>query len=181
MLRITIAAGKEAWDEINEVFVYPKNVVLQLEHSLVSLSKWEAKWHKPFLDDKDKTVEESIDYIRCMTITQNVDPSVYDFITNEIISQVSDYIDNPMTATWFSKTEKKSLNKEVITAEILYYRMIAYNIPFECQKWHLNRLLTLMRVCDVKNAPPEKLSRNQIAKRQSALNAARRKALKSKG
>ncbi|NBI91915.1 hypothetical protein D3Z45_15380 [Lachnospiraceae bacterium] len=180
MLKITIP-GQEFWDEEKEVFVNTKGATLQLEHSLVSLSKWESKWHKPFLGNGDKTVEETVDYIRCMTLTQNVNPSVYDFITNEIIGQVSDYIDDSMTATWFSKEDKGSPNREVITAEIIYYWMIALNIPFECQKWHLNRLLTLIRVCNVKNAPPEKLSKNEIAKRNAAINAARRKAHKAKG
>lgn len=180
MLKITIP-GQEFWDEEKEQFINTKGATLQLEHSLVSLSKWEAKWHKPFLAKGDKTVEETVDYIRCMTLTQNVDPSVYDFITNEVIDQVSNYIENPMTATWFSKEEKGPPSREVITAEIIYYWMVAYNIPFDCQKWHLNRLLTLIRVCNVKNAPPEKLSSKEIAKRQAALNAARRKAHKSKG
>ena len=148
MLKITIP-GQEFWDEEKEVFVNTKGATLQLEHSLVSLSKWESKWHKPFLGNGDKTVEETVDYIRCMTLTQNVNPSVYDFITNEIIGRVSDYIDDSMTATWFSKEDKSSPNREVITAEIIYYWMIALNIPFECQKWHLNRLLTLIRVCTV--------------------------------
>lgn len=179
MLKITIP-GQEFWDETKEEFVNTNGMSLQLEHSLVSLSKWESKWHKPFLGKGDKTVEETVDYIRCMTLTQNVDPSVYDFITNEIIDQVSGYIDDSMTATWFSKEEKKQAGREVVTAEIIYYWMIALNIPFECQKWHLNRLLTLIQVCNVKNAPPEKLSQKEIAKRNAAINAARRKAHKSK-
>lgn len=179
MLRITIP-GQEFWDEGKEEFVNTKGTTLQLEHSLVSLSKWESKWHKPFLGKGDKTAEETVDYIRCMTLTQNVDPSVYDFITNEIIERVSSYIDDSMTATWFSKEEKKQAGREVVTAEIIYYWMIALNIPFECQKWHLNRLLTLIQVCNVKNAPPEKLSQKEIAKRNAAINAARRKAHKSK-
>lgn len=180
MLKIIIP-GQELWDEGKEEFVSTKGAILQLEHSLVSLSKWESKWHKPFLGKGDKTVEETVDYIRCMTLTQNVDPSVYGFITNEIVRKVSDYIDDPMTATWFSKEEKRSTGPEVVTSELIYYWMVALNIPFECQKWHLNRLLTLVRVCNVKNTPPEKLSQREIAKRNAAINAARRKARKSKG
>lgn len=180
MLKITIP-GQELWDEGKEEFVNTKGTTLQLEHSLVSLSKWESKWHKPFLGKGDKTVEETVDYIRCMTLTQNVDPSVYGFITNEIMGQVSDYIDDSMTATWFSKEEKGNTSQEAVTAELIYYWMVALNIPFECQKWHLNRLLTLIRVCNVKNAPPEKLSQKEITKRTAAINAARRKAHKSKG
>ncbi|MCI8992296.1 MAG: hypothetical protein HFG80_06155 [Eubacterium sp.] len=180
MLKITIPE-QELWDEAKEEFVKTKSVNLQLEHSLVSLSKWEAKWHKPFLGKGDKTVEETIDYIRCMTITQNVDPSAYRFIDNDIVQQVSDYIADPMTATWFSKEEKGPPSREVVTAEIVYYWMVTFHIPFECQKWHLNRLLTLIRVCNAKNTPPKKLNRKQLAKRNTALNAARRKALNSKG
>lgn len=180
MLKITIPE-QEFWDEEKEKFVRTKSVTLQLEHSLVSLSKWEAKWHKPFLGKGEKTALETIDYIRCMTLTQNVDPSVYDYISNEIISQVSDYIADSMTATWFSKEDKSPPGHEIVTAEIIYYWMIALNIPFECQKWHLNRLLTLIRVCNAKNAPSKPLNKKQLAKRNAALNAARRKAFHSNG
>lgn len=181
MLKIIIP-NQEFWDEKKEEFINTKSTILQLEHSLVSLSKWESKWHKPFLSKGNKTSEETIDYIRCMTLTQNVNPSIYNFITNEIIKQVSNYIDDPMTATWFSKEDKKLSSREVITAEIIYYWMVTLNIPFECQKWHLNRLLTLIKVCNLKNNTSQQtLSKNQLAKRNIELNAARRKALRSKG
>lgn len=180
MLRITIPE-REFWDEVKEEFVKTKTVTLQLEHSLVSLSKWESKWHKPYLGKGAKTVEETVDYIRCMTITQNVDPLVYSAINSDIIKQVSDYITDPMTATWFPKDDKSSPSREIITAEIVYYWMVTLNIPFECQKWHLNRLLTLIRVCNAKSAPPKKLSKKQLAERNAVVNAARRKALNSKG
>lgn len=173
--------GKELWDEKKEEFVHTKDVTLCLEHSLVSLSKWEAKWHKPFLGKGEKSPEETVDYIRCMTLTQNVSPSVYDWIDENAMKQVSDYIADPMTATWFSKEDKSPPGREVVTAEVVYYWMIALNIPFECQKWHLNRLLTLIRVCNAKNATPKKLGKKQLAKRNAALNAARRKNLGSRG
>lgn len=173
--------GKELWDEKKEEFVRTKDVTLCLEHSLVSLSKWEAKWHKPFLGKGEKSPEETVDYIRCMTLTQNVNPSVYDWIDENAMKQVSDYIADPMTATWFSKEDKSPPGREVVTAEVVYYWMIALNIPFECQKWHLNRLLTLIRVCNAKNATPKKLGKKQLAKRNAALNAARRKNLGSRG
>lgn len=180
MLKITIP-GCELWDEVNECFVTTKETTIQLEHSLVSLSKWEAKWHKPFLKKEMKTVEETLDYIRCMTLTQNVDPNVYKFITEDVMEEINKYIEDPMTATWFAKEDNVKPNREVITSEILYYYMIALNIPFECQKWHLNRLITLIRVCSAKNQPDKKLSKKQALKNQAALNAARRKALNSKG
>lgn len=180
MLKITIPE-QELWDEGQERFVHVKGVTLKLEHSLVSLSKWESRWHKPFLGNGDKTAEETADYIRCMTLTQNVDPLVYHLIDHTVMKQVSDYISDSMTATWFSKDNGRTSGREIITAEIIYYWMISLNIPFECQKWHLNRLLTLIRVCNAKNAPSKKLSRKQIARQNAALNAARRKNLNSKG
>ena len=180
MLKITIP-DQELWDERRERFINVKGAALRLEHSLVSLSKWESKWHKPFLGNKDKTEEETVDYIRCMTLTQNVNPLVYSLIDQSVMKQVSDYIADSMTATWFSKEDRSAPSREVVTAEIVYYWMIALNIPFECQKWHLNRLLTLIRVCNAKNAPSKKLSKKQIAKRNAALNAARRKILNSRG
>ena len=179
MLKITIPAI-EQYDESTNTFLHSKEQSLQLEHSLVSLSKWESKWRKPFLTKNEKTVEETIDYIRCMTITQNVDDSIYNLITNENIKQVREYIEADMTATTFSN-EKKATNREIITAEIIYYWMIALNVPFECQKWHLNRLLTLINVCNLKNTPPKKMSKKEIASRNASLNAARKQSLRSKG
>lgn len=173
MLTITIPA-RRFWDESREEFIYTKERTLQLEHSLVSLSKWESKWKKPFFTDKPKTSEEIVDYIRCMTITQNVDPKVYWFIDQKILNTVEAYIDDPMTATTFSKEENESHNKEVITAEIIYHWMIAYQIPMECQKWHLNRLITLVRVCGIKNAPPKQRSQKELIQHHRAVNKARR-------
>ena len=181
MLQITIPARDDLWDEANGKFVTSKEQKLVLEHSLVSLSKWESKWCKPFLSRQEKTTEETIDYIRCMTLTQNVNPKVYNFLTDENIRDVNAYIEAPMTATWFSNSNTGKQNREQITAELVYYWMIALNIPFECQKWHLNRLLTLIRVCEVKNSPPKKMSKREILNRNAALNAARRKQLNSKG
>ena len=179
MLQITIPAT-ETWDESKQEFNYTKERTLQLEHSLVSLSKWESKWCKPFLSQKDKTYEETIDYIRCMTVTPNVDPDIYYCLTTENLEQINDYISSPMTATFFSNTSS-SVNREIITSEVIYYWMIALNIPFECKKWHLNRLLTLIRVCEIKNTPPKKRSSQEIMSQNAALNAARRAELNSKG
>ena len=180
MLTITIPP-REGFDEKTQTFIDIKGTTLQLEHSLVSLSKWESKWCKPFLKkDEHKTLEETIDYIRCMTITQNVDPMVYNFMTNENIDKINKYIEAPMTATTFYE-EKKTGRGETVTAELIYYWMIALNIPMECQKWHLNRLLTLIRVCNIKNAPPKQLGRQELTSRYAALNAARKKQYNTKG
>lgn len=180
MLQITIP-GMERYDENTGEFSYTKEQTLQLEHSLVSLSKWESKWCRSFFSKKEMTQEETLDYIKCMTITQNVNPEVYANITNEIINQVTDYISMPMTATYFSNNDRGKSSNEVVTAELIYYWMIALNIPFECQKWHLNRLLTLIRVCNIKNQPPKKMSRRDVMSRNAALNASRRKQFNSKG
>lgn len=182
MLTINIEGGK-FFDNKNNMFITTEPVELRLEHSLISLSKWESKWTKPFLDNKDKTSEEMIDYIRCMTLNKNVDPKVYYLLTNDDLSKIKTYIDAPMTATWFSedKRSRHPRSREIVTAEIIYYWMIAQNIPPEYQKWHLNRLLTLIRVCSVKNAPPKKMRNKDIMRQNQALNAARRRATKSRG
>jgi hypothetical protein len=179
MLIITIPAT-ELFNDDTQEFIQTKEQTLQLEHSLVSLSKWESKWHKPFLSKEKKTVAETLDYVKCMTITQNVDPDVYNRLSGENITTINNYIDAPMTATTFSNTNT-SRSREIITSELIYYWMISLNIPMECQKWHLNRLLTLIRVCNVKNTPPKKMSGKEIMNRNAALNAARRKKLNSKG
>ena len=180
MLRITIPAI-ELWDENKEEFINTKEQTLQLEHSLVSLSKWESKWNKPFLSKDTKTEEEELDYIKCMTITQNVDPNVYKFIPLNIREEIKEYINAPMTATWFSEDKNTKSNSEQITSELIYYWMVAQNIPFECEKWHLNRLITLIKICNIKSQPPKKMGKKAIMSRNAALNAARRKQLNTKG
>lgn len=180
MLQIVIP-GDELFNEQTSEFTYLKATTLQLEHSLVSLSKWESKWCKPFLGKEKKTSEETLDYIRCMTITQNVDPEVYNHIPPEVFTQIDDYIKAKMTATWFSDNQNTPRSREVITAELIYYWMIAQNIPFECQKWHLNRLLTLIKVCNIKNQPQKKMGRKEMLHSRAALNAARRQEYNTKG
>lgn len=180
MLKIIVPAT-EYFDEINEEFINKKEQTLQLEHSLVSLSKWESKWNKAFLGKQEKTDEEILDYVRCMTLTQNVDPEVYSRLSAENYAAINAYIEAPMTATCFFDEKKGQRSKETVTSELIYYWMISYNIPVEFQKWHLNRLLTLIRVCNVKNTPPKKRSQREIMKRQAAINAANRKRFNSKG
>lgn len=179
MLQITIPAV-DLWDEVKQEFVIQKEQTLRLEHSLVSLSKWESKWCKPFLGKGEKTDEETQDYIKCMTITQNVDPDVYNYLSKDNFDQISEYIQAPMTATTFPKDNSRGSNK-IITAEVIYAWMFALQIPIDCEKWHLNRLLTQIRACSAMNQSPKKMSRSEIAKQNAALNATRRKQLNSKG
>lgn len=181
MLEITVPS-REIWDEKSESFISTKERTLQLKHSLVSLSKWESKWNKSLISKiSELSNEEILDYIRCMTINQNVDPNVYLCLTKENIEEIKAYIEAPMTATYFREDKTKGKNREIITSELIYYWMITLNIPFECQKWHLNRLLTLIKVCNIKNQPEKKMSRREILSRNAALNAARKKRLNTKG
>jgi len=184
MLEITVPE-REFFDEGKQEFTYIKAQYLQLEHSLVSLSKWESKWCKPFLDKKEKTTEMIIDYIRCMTITQNIKPGFYTNLPIRVFTEIKEYIDAPMTATWFNNEPPGSAarsSREVITSEIIYDMMISLNIPVEFQKWHLNRLLTLIRVCNIKNTPNKrKMNKKEMLANRRALNEARRAQINSKG
>lgn len=182
-LQITIPPLEIGYDPKTSQFIYShsKEVTLTLEHSLVSLSKWEAKWKTPFMSKSEMTREETIDYIRCMTITQHVDPNVYNGIDDSIIRKVNEYIKDPMTATWFAKEENKKHQSVIITAERIYYWMIALQIPPEYRKWHLNQLITLIRVCELESRPKKKMPRSETLAQYRAINAKRRNALKTKG
>lgn len=180
MLQIVVP-GLELWDEKKEIFLSTKQTTLQLEHSLVSISKWEAKWGKAFLGSQPKSKEEDLDYVRCMTITQNVDPVVYYSLSNENLEQIRDYIQAPMTATHIPDFGNTSGYHETVTSELIYYWMIVCGIPMECQKWHLNRLLCLIRVCNFKNAPKKKMSRSELLRRNAAINEANKRRFNTRG
>lgn len=179
MLPITIPAREatELWDEQNETFIpvpAMKEQKLQLEHSLIALSKWESKWCKPFFDSKELTPEETIDYIKCMTINSNVDQRAYKYIDQLTMKKIMNYVYAPMTAS--SVPDEKGKNTgERITSELIYYWMVACGIPFECEKWHLNRLIMLIRICNFKNRDPKKMSANELRSKYASINAARRK------
>lgn len=180
MLTITIPAT-EAFDEIKGEFISTKEQTLQLEHSLISISKWESKWCKPFLSKQDKTTEEVIDYIKCMTLNKNVSDEVYSCLTQDNITAINEYIAAPMSATTFVEDRQGKRNNEQITSELIYYWMIALQVPSQYEKWHINRLLNLIRICNIKNAPPKKMSKRSIASQYASLNAARRQQLNTKG
>lgn len=172
---------RKLFNPLNNEIITLKEQDIQLEHSLVSISKWEQKWHKPFLGTKEKTQEEIADYIGCMCMTQNVNPEVFKFLSESNLREIEEYIADPMTATTFSD-KKNGGSNEILTNEIIYWQMITLGIPVEFQKWHLNRLLTLIKVCSIKNNPnKKKLSRSEIIQRNKELNRARRAANHSAG
>lgn len=179
MLKIVVKEG-ECFDEKTSQISYAKETVLHLEHSLISLSKWESKWHKSFLDD-NKTEEEMLDYIRCMTIMQNVDPSVYMHLSTENMKEIKAYLDDPMTATTFNDNKRPRSKQKKTTAELIYYWMITLQIPVEFEKWHLNRLLTLIRVCNIENAPKKKMKKGDVLKQNAMLNEQRKRMLNTRG
>lgn len=174
---------RDLWNPVTERFIHVEDTELDLEHSLFSVSKWESKWHIPFHDDrKEKTVEQNIDYIRQMCLTPNVDPNIFYCITEQNAKEITEYIGDTNTATWFNDLAKrKTGKKEIITAEIIYYWMTVYNVPESCQYWHLNRLMTFLRVCAEKSNPDKKKHGIDQAAQRRALNAARRQKYKTRG
>lgn len=190
MLRIEIPEQKDIFDENTQMFLpETKKTVLNLEHSLIAISKWESKWKVPYLDPNiKKSHEMEIDYIKCMTINNNlIDPNIYNVIPMPIYKQILDYIADPMTATQFKSTNnvKKRgssiTGEKIITSELLYYYMIANNIPSEYEKWHVSRLMVLIRICGIKNGPVKKRSKQEIISENDRINEERRKQLHSTG
>lgn len=173
----------EFFDSSSGTFIMRPAQTLELEHSLISLSRWESKWKKPFLSEKNHDLPEIQDYIRCMTINQRgIDPEFYKTLDVGIIKQVEDYISDSHTATVITERASGRVNRnQTITSELIYSWMIANEIPFQCEKWHLNRLLTLIRICSIHNTPPKMMSKRDIYAQNRALNAKRRAALHSRG
>ena len=170
----------ELFNQTTGTFYYTEPQTLILEHSLVSISKWESKWHKMYLETPNKTADELLDYVRCMTINKNVPDYVYYALSQENIDEIVQYMNDPMTASSVYEPNSGG-HHELVSSELIYYWMIAFHIPLECEKWHLNRLLTLIKICEVKNAPPKKMRRKDIYSRNAALNAARKQKIAASG
>lgn len=180
MLNITVL-GEESFDDEKNEFVYPEAFELQLEHSLVSLSKWESEYEKPFLGPAEKTTEEVLGYIKAMVLTPNVPDEVYTRLSEENVQQINDYIDAKRSATWFNEQPNAPKSREVVTSELLYYWMFTASIPIECENWHLNRLITLIKVFDVKSQKPKKMGAAEAARQRHELVEKRRKELGTRG
>lgn len=179
MLYLTVSSG-EIFDEATWTFTEIKPTVIQLEHSLLAISKWESKWKKPFMSTKQKTDEEFRDYVRCMTINRNVDPNVYYRLTAADYRKIDEYIHDPMTATVFHNAKKERPSSKQVTSEQIYFWMCQAQIPFEAEKWHLNRLMTLIRIYSIENNP-KKMSKNDIYKSNKAINEANKAKYHSRG
>ena len=180
MLRLIIE-GDEFWDEVQNLFSTINDEVIELEHSLFSVSKWESIYQKPFLASGDRTNEEVLGYIKAMILTPNVDPDVLNKLGKTHIDAIQEYVDSSQSATTFGMMSERQGSGEVITSELIYYWLVAFNIPFECQYWHLNRLFSLIRICNIKNSKPKKMSRNEMAQRYRDINAERKARLGTKG
>lgn len=181
MLSIPIPK-REYFDEATETFGEIKSMTLNLEHSLVSISKWEAKWHIPFFES-EKNYEQTIDYIKCMTLNREIkdDSIIYKMLTRNDIEKINKYISDPMTATVIKETPGGRNRTQKVTSELIYYWMIQFNIPASFEKWHINRLMMLIRVCSEENKPKRKMSRKEIMAQNKALNAARKARLGTRG
>lgn len=181
MLQI-IVHGIESWNERTEQFVTKgEDVLLCLEHSLVSISKWESKYNTPFYKIDDKTTEQLMFYVKCMTLNEeSISDDIYNRLTSDNIKTISDYIESPQTATVLY-TRNKSNSHDIITSEYIYCFMTEFRIPFECQYWHINRLITLIRICDARQAPQQQRSENELRDMYSKLNAERKAKLNTKG
>ena len=180
MLTITIPA-QEIFDEATSEFRDLPEIKLDLEHSLVSLSKWESEFEKPFLTPEEKSTPEAIGYIRAMTLTPNVHPSVYQRLTQQNVKEINDYIEAKMTATWFSDTKPKARSREIVTSELIYFWMAHFQIPIEMENWHIKRLLTLIEVHSKKNEPPKKMGKAEMLAERQRLNAERQAKLGTRG
>ena len=180
MLTIVVP-GDEVYDEETSEFHTVNDQILQFEHSLVSLSKWESDFQKPFLTQDPKTEEELFAYLVAMMVTPNAGPDVLYRCTEKNLDEIQRYIDSPQSATTFGEMPERRGRGETITSELIYYWMVAFNIPFECQHWHLNRLFSLIRICNIKNSPPKKRSTRDIAMERRRINEERRAKLATSG
>lgn len=172
MLKIHVES-REIWDEKNERFLTTKDTTLNLEHSLVSMHKWEKKYHKSFIKNKSKTSDEWVYYIKCMTLTQNVDEIIFSLLTKEDVEKIIEYINDPMSATYIRKDDRGRKSREVPTAEYFYYIMFTLGIPKECEKWHFNTLMSLIHIFEIKSGNKKGMKKNDIARNYAALNKQR--------
>ena len=182
---------QELWDDTREILIPIKeDITLSLEHSLVSLTKWESKWHKPFLSPEEKTQEETMDYVRCMILNEDVDDEIIYAFTNANLKQIEEYIATEQTATTFPKeNSSEPQSNELLTSELIYYYLACMQCPFQpTETWHLSRVLTLIRVASFKNKGEKKLNKTEalqqcesIKERNERIFAEMRRKAQNKG
>lgn len=176
-----VVGGNEMYDNSSQEFITEGGFRLQLEHSLLSLSKWESITERAFLGKEAKTPDEVFLYVKCMVIDPQTPPEIFQQLGNEHYKVINEYIEKKMTATWFADAPGAPETRDIITSELIYYWMTVLNIPFSCEGWNLNRLFTLIRVCNIKSSKPKKMSRTEIAQRNRELNARRKAELGTAG
>lgn len=180
MLTIVVV-GHELYDQETNEFKTLGDLSLQLEHSLVSLSKWESKFEKPFLSGKAHSAEEILYYVECMILTKDYPENWFQRLTSTNMDAINAHIESKQSGTTFGQMPERKGRNEVITSELIYYWMVAFNIPFECETWHLNRLFALIRICNLKNSKPQKMGKSEQARQYRELNAKRRSQLGTSG
>jgi len=180
MLKLIIS-GEEHFNDDTEEFLTVGDIELELEHSLLSISKWESKTEKCFLGDEPQTNEELLFYFECMILTPGDHTNTISMMSEANILEINDYVNSKQTATTFGEMPERRGREETISAELIYYWMVAFTIPFECESWHLNRLFALIRICNIKNAKPKKMSRHEVASRNRDINAQRKAQMNTSG
>lgn len=138
-------------------------VVLQFEHSLLSLSKWESKSKTPFLATPVKTAEVLLDYFEDMLLTPGTPPGIIYRLSPEQLKELTEYINDPMSASSVPQEGPNRRTPEITTSELIYYWMTALKIPFNpAETWHLNRLMMLIQIANYKNQPEKKRRPGQV-------------------
>lgn len=167
----------EFYDESNNEFFTRKPLDVSLAHSLISISKWEGIWKKAYFPSSyQEGLQgglEELSYVECMIIGKT--PSyVPMYLLQNHKRELHEYINDTQTATTLHQLGPRKGVTPTITSELIYYWMIKFGIPFECQRWHVSRLLALIEVCNNKeNAKGNKMNPVDSARYRYELNKKR--------
>jgi hypothetical protein len=178
---LILVGEEEMFNDETQEFIQVEQFSLELEHSLASLSKWESKFEKPFLGNSPHTKKETFEYLKMMVVTENVPSEIFERLSRDNLESINEYIDSKQSATIFNEMPNRKSSREIITSELIYYWMVAFTIPFECEHWHLNRLFALIRICGIKNSKDQKMPKDKIARQYRDLNEQRKAKLNTRG